>query len=311
MQFAILTQVQAADLDPCRLLCESAQRFVSGDFRQYLIVEGRLAGRFRPLAGPRVEILEVESLVPRGIRWQMGWAPEAARGAIARLAAASAIGADAFILAGPGVAFVRPFDPASLQCDDRLRLYRAPGEARQFPHIGWHRAASRLLGLPMTDYFGANYAADLTAWRRDALGPLRERVELATGKPWLRALATAGEFSDAILYGVFAEHLLPALHRFEATPACHGGWPYDLASEAGVRRFFDDIGPSHAAVRIPADAPIAVEHCRRRIGIPTPNLAAHRGAAPKILRPRPALNPTDRAVSTPHSGTPVDLPIVR
>lgn len=309
MRYAILTVGGGGDLESCRLLLDSAQRFVSGDFRQYWIVQGRDAGRFRPLAGARSEVLTVPSIVPLGIRWRMTWAPETARTAILRLSAASAIEADAFLLASPGVVFVRPFDLASLEHNGRLRLYRAIGEARQFPHILWHRAAARLLGLPVTDYLGSNYAGELITWRKDALGPLRERIEQITGKPWPRALLAAGEFSDTILHGVFAEQFLPGRYQFEDAPISLDGWSHDLSTSAGVQRLLDDLGPGQSAVRIPTDSPVAMAHCRRAIGAALLNFSAHAGDRPSFPRPRIASSlAPGRTSATPHSGSTAAIP---
>ena len=66
--FALATPSYRGDLDRCRLLCASIDRFVTGQAVHYLLVEDRDVPLFRDLEGPRRRILPESQLLPHWLK---------------------------------------------------------------------------------------------------------------------------------------------------------------------------------------------------------------------------------------------------
>jgi len=171
-----------------------------------------------------------------------------------KLSAAEHLDADGFIFVDSDVSFIRPFDPAEfVDADGRVRLFRVPGAAQLPTHFRWHRTAARLLGLPPTDYFGANYIGNMITWRRDVLTKLYRRIEDVTGRSWSAAVCSQVHLSEYILYGIFVEHLLAGEgHFYQERAHCHISWDYDVSTPAGLDSFIADTRPDHVAVMVSA-----------------------------------------------------------
>ena len=261
--FALLTKSYASDHAMCRALCESIDAHMPG-VRHYLVVDRRDLSLFAPLAREGRTILETEGFLPGlasvqalGRRWWLSLAAPPIRGWIqqqmAKIAVAASLAEDAVVLVDSDVVFFRGIDPGRLARDGRVRLYRAPGSARDGEHLRWHEAAADLLGLPRRGYFGADYITNAVTWRPDVVRAMIARIEQTTRLPWRVALSRRLRFSEYILYGVFAEHV-PGTHAERLFPdtgdLCHCSWHYDLTCPAGVTRFVENFDDGHVAVLI-------------------------------------------------------------
>ncbi|MFO0953739.1 MAG: DUF6492 family protein [Isosphaeraceae bacterium] len=263
MSYAIVTPSYGPDFERCRLLCESVERFVGGDYRHYLVVDDRDRPLFRKLEGPRTEVLTVEEVMPWWLRrlpcarrWWFSFKTPPVRNWIlqqlVKLSVGEFIDADNYVFIDSDVAVVRPFEVEALSPGGRLRLFRVEGVARKMPHINWHRTSARLLGLPMTDYFGATYIGNLITWRRENLRALYRRIEEVHGRPWLETVARQWHLSEYILYGIFVEHVLKgdSGQVFTDLPLAHISWDYTLNSDAEIAQFFSEVKPYHVAVMV-------------------------------------------------------------
>ena len=129
-----------------------------------------------------------------------------------------------------------------------MRLHRGPGAKNTGVHLEWHRRAGKLLGAPQA-YAGADYVGQLITWRREHLLGLKARIELATGRPWHRAVGRSLRVSEYILYGFYVDHVLPTAH-YGHYPSnddlCHCCW---FAEEAqALARGTDRIGVGAVAL---------------------------------------------------------------
>jgi hypothetical protein len=274
---AIATPSYAGDLERCRLLCASIDRFVSGHTMHYLLVEDRDLPLFASLAGPRRQVLPESALLPRwlsswpdplslgrrrvwtgpgalirGIPPLRGWHAQQLR----KLALPLKSHEDIVLFADSDMIFLRPFDVASLSTADGVRLYRKPGGiTREMErHRGWCEVASRLLGLPQPAFPSADYINNLVSWRRDNIVAMMARIEQVTGRDWVSAIAANRQFSEYMIYGYFVEGvrgLAEAGHWPDAHEPCKVFWfDEDVADLEGLRSFEEVLGPGQVAVGV-------------------------------------------------------------
>jgi hypothetical protein len=263
MKFAIITPSYGPDFERAELLANSVKELVSADVEHLLLVDRRDVPQFNVLRGPRTRVLEVESILPWWIRrmpgarrWWLSLKTLPIRNwilqQVVKLSVGEHIDADNYLFVDSDVSFIRPFNPNEfVDSENNLRLFRVPNAARQESHFRWHRTAARLLGLPSTDYFGANYIGNIISWRRDVLTQLYRHIEKSTGRSWKSAVCSSLHLSEYILYGIFVEHVLKgAGHYYQEQAHCHISWDYDVSTQAGLDQFIAETRPEHVAVMV-------------------------------------------------------------
>ena len=241
--------------------------------------------------GPRRQIIAKEDVLPRGytklplpykidlrpvfykLLREMWWGPTGlVRGwivqQILKLAAPALSDADLFIFADSDNVLIRPLTVDNFLIDGQPRLYHAPGATIDSEmHRKWHRVSAKMLGLSPRDYFGADYIGHLVTWRRDAVLALHKKLEEVSGKSWDQAVARELAFSEYILYGVFAEHVLgPASGQTPTSQEImHASWHYPVNTEEGRRAFIDGLEPHHVGVAIQSTDDFTLEQRRQFI----------------------------------------------
>src|SRR4051812_7038988 len=68
LSYSIATPSYAGDIERCRLLCASIDRFVTGHANHYLLVEDRDVPLFRDLEGPRRRVIAESALLPSWLK---------------------------------------------------------------------------------------------------------------------------------------------------------------------------------------------------------------------------------------------------
>ncbi|MDX2036740.1 MAG: DUF6492 family protein [Isosphaeraceae bacterium] len=273
--YAIITPSYEPDFEQCRLASESIDRYVVGNYHHYILVEHRDLPLFAPLKSRNRSVLVINDHLPKWLfripLFRGGWmslrTPPVRNWIIQQVVKISAVDMvpeEVMIFVDSDFAFIRPVDLSMFDRGGKTWLYRVAGAANQMPHRLWHRAAAKLLGLPPTDYFGATYIGHPTIWRRDVVENMRARVEEVTGRSWQAAVCSEWQFSEYILYGVFAEVILgeSANHFFSPRPLSHNSWDYPMTNEAEIRRFFEAVRAEHLAVMVSSKQYIPV--CKYR-----------------------------------------------
>jgi len=163
--------------------------------------------------------------------------------------------------------FIRPFSFESFIRDGKLRLFRVPGEDNKEQIHRWYRTASVLLGLPLTDYFGARYIGNIITWRRSNVLALHDHIESVCDRPWTEAVCSCLHFSEWILYGVFVDQILKerAGHYADDTNICCEYWNHESLSDREISEFFQTASEKHAAAMISSKAGIPVSSYRHYI----------------------------------------------
>ena len=261
------------DLEVCRLLCETIDRFAPPNMVHWLYVPKADVALFADLASSRRKIATQESLLPWWFRkapmprpaWRArlrlprrnvyitpfslpvrGWIAQQ----IMKISAAANADTEIVVHVDSDNAFIRPLRMEHLASGERVRLYRHPEMVARASHRTWHAAAGRLLGLEASDFFGAEYIDQLVVWRRSVARGLIERIAQVAGTDWRVALARAPHFAEYILYGVFADRAFgldqEGLFATEES-LCLSRWTEGFESAREEDAFIAAIEPRHIA----------------------------------------------------------------
>ncbi len=270
MSSAIMTASYVADFQRCELLCESIDRFMTGDWHHYLLVDRSDVALFKRLSGPRRTVVSEAELFPFWLRsypdplnagrrmWLSpfsvplrGWHAQQLR----RLAMARYVDQDTLLSIDSDVVLVRPFDPATLWGDAGLRMYRVVDGARQATpgHMRWLTHAGDILGLPRHPDPANDYIANMVPWRTDTAQALLDHIERHTGKGWLRAIISSRDISECMIYGRFVDELLGGKgHVPDPRPLSHVLWFKETFPETreGLEEFMRGISDDQVAIGV-------------------------------------------------------------
>jgi hypothetical protein len=265
------------DFEICRVLCESVNRFVPNTIEHWLIVPDADQAMFEPLATARCKIVTESSVLPRWFvrmpmpppRWRgllhlprrdiyltpfslpvRGWIFQQIRKIAATIAAKSNI----IVHVDSDAAFIRPLKLERLVHGGKIHLFRDPHRVDFPSHQRWQQAAGKLLGLPPSDYYGAEYIEPLVVWDRTVALGMITRIEKITRRNWMISLARTQHFSEYVLYGVYADRVLglEAAELYpDANPLCHSRWGGDpFTNAADEAAFISAIKPQHLSCNI-------------------------------------------------------------
>ncbi len=283
---SILTLSFRGDFELCRLLCESVDTFVPGTIEHVIAVPRADLSLFKTLANGRRRIATQEEFLPPWLRriplpgpilrrvfglpqrnLYFTPRPRIVRGWIAqqlmKLSAAATAPSDVVLHADSDMAFIRPLKLKLIVQQGRARLYRRPGAGNDPMHSSWHAAASKLLGLPPSNYHGAAYIENLITWRRDCVVRLLRQISEVAGTDPMQALAATDDFSEYILYGVFCERILTlegSGHFASPVSLCNTAWA--RGGLKGVDALLEEFHPEQVAVGIQSTLPMDIS--RRR-----------------------------------------------
>ena len=274
--YAIATPSYAGDIERCRLLCASIDRFVTGHATHYLLVEDADVALFAPLAGPRRQIMAESELLPswlkswrdpltlgrrrvwtglgalaRGVPPLRGWHAQQLR----KFALARASGEDVLLFADSDMMFVRRFDLTSLATAGGTRLYAKPAgiDATMTEHVRWCSSAADLLGLPAPALPSVDYINNLVSWRRDNALAMLAHIEACSGRDWISAIAAKRRFSEYMIYGYFVEQVLgleAAGHFSDSHQLCKSYWGDEVTGLSALGSFEEVLAEGQVAVGV-------------------------------------------------------------
>lgn len=276
LSYCIATPSYSGDIERCRLLCASIDRFVSGHAMHYILVEDRDLALFRPLEGPRRTVLPESALLPawlkarpdpfslgrrrvwtslgalaRGVPPLRGWHAQQLR----KFALPLVSREDVVLFADSDMLFLRPFSLDSLAADGAVRLYAKPGGIRadMTEHVSWCGMAADLLGLPAPAMPSPDYINNLVTWRRDNVLALHRHIEAVSGRDWVSAIARQRRFSEYMIYGYFVERVLGLAasgHVADSHELCKVYWGGDAGGIASLRSFEEVLERGQVAVGV-------------------------------------------------------------
>jgi hypothetical protein len=264
--YALITPTFRLDLERCRLLVESVDRWVAGHVRHYLVVDRRDVALFAPMASSRTRILTVEDIIPPWIFrvpavqrfWfslrtlpMRNWILQQ----IVKLTIPAVVQEDVLLYTDSDLFFVAPFDPRTLERDGKVPLFVETGQRGLIQRNDeWHRVAAELLGLPPESSYDTNHIGNVIPWHRETAVAMQRRVSEVTGKPWQVAVGRRHAFSEYILYGMYARNVagpkaplwnddvLRTLNYWDTSPL----------DTAGLEQLRGQLQPQHHSVMISA-----------------------------------------------------------
>lgn len=267
---ALVTASYGADFERCRLLCDTTDALLSGVSHHYILVARHDVERFKPLQSSTRTIIDERDLLPTWLQpfpdplslfsrpvWLSprtmplrGWHVQQLR----RMAIARVTSDEAYLYCDSDVAFLRPFDCASLWRRGRLRLFRGDnalaGGGVSDQDI-WYKNAGTLLGIARPPPQRHDYIATLIAWRRDTMLDMLVRIEQLHGRHWVAAVARQRRFSECMIYGRYADEIgEPGLHFHDAENLCSMRWTEPLESRAEIMRMIEGLDKSQVAIGI-------------------------------------------------------------
>jgi hypothetical protein len=290
-EVCLVTVSYRGDLELARDLCASIDRFADPEIEHAVVVPRSDLPLFSPLAAGTRRIIAVEDVLPEGYRRlpvpshitlgrykrlirEIWWGPTGlVRGwivqQILKLSAPAITSRNVIVFADSDIVLVRRVSAGLFAAENMVRLYRVPGATEDSTmHQEWHTVSARLLGLLPTRYFGADYIGNLITWRRDVILQLRAHLTAVAGKRWDKLITREKAFSEYILYGIFAEHVLGLHHcgHFSTSQdLVHAGWHYPLDSQTGLDEFVKGFKSHHVAVAIQSTERFTLEERRNLI----------------------------------------------
>lgn len=267
---AVVTASYGPDLERCRLLCETMDRYLSGYSTHYLLVEKNDVPLFKQLQGPRRVVIDEREILPKWLRpysdptsffrrrvWLSmrtkplrGWHVQQLR----RIAIAGAVSDENLVFCDSDVAFVRPFNAGAFGKDGKTRLFRRDFglEAGATPdHRPWHANAAQLLGIADPLISPHDYITTLIAWRRQTVLDMCARIEKISGGNWVEAVASERKFSECTIYGRYVDEVIDGADHFrDSHELCHVQWHGEPMSEAQLRAFIAEMSPEQVAVGV-------------------------------------------------------------
>ncbi len=272
MRTAVVTASYANDFERCRLLCESMDVRLKGDWVHYLLVAPFDVVLFRQLEGSRRQVISESDLLPWWLRaipdplsagrrklWinpyslpLRGWHAQQLR----RLALSRHIGEATMFAVDSDVVLLRDFDPADLWQGDRLTLYRkdgAIGARMRSNHLEWLAHSDKLLGIGPFSLPANDYINTLIAWRTDTCRALLDHVEALHDRNWIRATLHSRQFSECLIYGRFVDEVLMGQgHIASPDGLCHVLWFDDSYTRdiSGLRHFMREMGPHQIGIGV-------------------------------------------------------------
>lgn len=280
MSLAVITASYARDFEACRLLCDSMDRYVTGQATHYLAVPQDDMAAFARLAGPRRVVVGERELLktdlwPVPVRWRgrrYFWAPWMSRPIYGwhlqqlRKIAMTLAQPEARVLhVDSDNCFVRPFDAGRL-AEGRVPFYvdRGVVDAGLPHHATWLRNAHRLLGLAGPRLPADDYVGQMIVWEKASVAAMTARIEAVGGRPWLQAVARAVQFSEYMLYGVAvtADAALQARHEVVTTSPCLTYWNGPALTPHTLRDFVAGLQPHQSAIAVQSFVGTRIETIR-------------------------------------------------
>ena len=280
-RFCLVTPSYRPDFARCRLLADSVDSLVSSKIHHYLIVDNRDLALFEQLESKNRTVITVESILPWWIQklpaikngW-FSWKTLPLRNwlvqQIVKLEIANHISEDVLVFVDSDVVFIKPFTGREFVKQERVRLMRASLCAKTLSNtdtqIKWYKSAMSLLGIYSLEDLICDreyidvYVGNLITWKRDNVLQLHRRIEKATQKYWIKAIAECWNFSEYTLYGIFADYVLEEQsgHYGDDSAISLDYWETVPLNSKQLKQFFQDIQPEYITAMISAKSKTSV-----------------------------------------------------
>ena len=259
--------------------------FVSGAWHHYIIVETVDLELFRPLAGPRRTILEMEAILPKWIYhltripfvnnrslwfsfrtgFMIGWHVQQ----LVKLEMAFQLNEEGLLYCDSDVFFVRPFEVSSLVENGKFRFFST---GLEFPedvitNPKFSSVSAKQLGLVKSVFPCRTYVENLVTWHRPTVLKLCAHIAQVSGKNWKVALGRNVIISEYALYGLYVDRILKgnAPVKTDHQTLCKTIWSKTQLSENELNQFCDTLEPHIVSIGVQSFAGIATERLEKQL----------------------------------------------
>lgn len=264
----MITASYAPDIERCRLLCETTDRYVTDVAHHYILVEGRDVALFRQLETSRRTVVDERDILPSWLhafddptslfkrRIWLSWRTQPLRGwhvqQLRRIAIAAHVPQDVLVFCDSDVAFLRAFDLSRFRSGGKTRLFRRDHALRRddlAEHRIWSANAARTLGIKPIDGPLHDYITTLIAWDRETVTAMCRRIEDVSGRNWVAAVGSARKFSECLLYGRYVDEVLSGQGHFhDSAEWCKVFWDGAPMSDEEFRAFVSGMMADQVAI---------------------------------------------------------------
>jgi Family of unknown function (DUF6492) len=267
-KWAVITPSYKGDYERCRILCQSMDAFMLGNWHHYIIVETVDLVLFQGLSSNRRTIVEMEAMMPRSFYhltripfvnsrslwfsfktgFMIGWHVQQ----LVKLQMAFEVDSDGLLYCDSDVFFIRPFDVTSLTPYSQFSYYttyhRLPREVT--PNPKYLDAAAKQLGLNNDPFPCASYVENIVIWHAPTVRAMCKHIQKVAGKDWRVALGRNLIISEYSLYGLFVDRILDDKSHLRATAEslCKTAWNLSDLGSGGLDEFCDTLTPPQVAV---------------------------------------------------------------
>jgi Family of unknown function (DUF6492) len=283
--WAVITPSYRGDFERCRLLCRSMDAFVTGPWHHYIIVETVDLELFRPLAGPRRTILEMEALLPSsfhhlaripiinnrslwfswGTRFMAGWHVQQ----LIKMEMSFQLQEQGLLYCDSDVFFVKPFDISNLCKDKRYRYFSTADryEEKIIPNPKYTTVSARLLGIKENPFPSPTYVDNLVTWHSPTVRDMCKHIARVTGRDWRVSLGREIFLSEYSLYGLYIDHVLKDRShlKLEHHRLCKTVWHRGAMDDAALETFCSELESSIVALGVQSFAGVAVERLEKQL----------------------------------------------
>ena len=277
---SLITPSYRGDLESCRLLCDSIDRYVTGYDVHYIVIGDEDAEAFVGFEGERRRVIVASSLLPpfwslpkwRGRRYFWaphlrlpiyGWHLQQMR----KIAMTLAQPSERVMCIDSDNCFCRTLDLSVIASTPKVAHYVAPGDVNPSRphHVRWGQNAHRLLGLNAPALPGDDFISQMVLWERQTVASVAKRIEGASGLAWWHALARVRHFSEYLIYGVAVanEPELAERHERVAQSPCMTYWQGPALDAAGLAAFMDGLKPGQTTIAIQSHTRTPIEVIRK------------------------------------------------
>ena len=285
-QLAFITPSYAGDHQRCLLLCESLDRMAQDDFCHYVLVADHDFALFKPLQGPRRQVIPDSALLPSWLKpfrrpfdskqrwmwgslthpvWPMsGWHVQQLR----KMLIARHIDQDILVMCDSDSVFVRPFGIDRFCHDKLVRLYTLENAITPAPHlrhhITWCRQAASILGLPAPWFPATDYINNMVSWSRHHALLMLDHIESLSGRDLVSTMGRWRTFSEYQIYGAFVDGVLKHEGHFaDPNPLALSYWGGEALDSQSLQSFTATLQPHHCAIGIQSFTGTTTEVLRR------------------------------------------------
>jgi hypothetical protein len=231
-KWAIVTPTYHLDYEQFKLMCESMDHFVKGQWHHYVVVTKADYKMFAPFNGPRRTVIENTKILPPWLRyigklgrvrsgsfwfsWRtgpiFGWHIQQ----IVKLSMASFVKEDKLLLVDSDLFFVRPFNLDKIIKNAIIPLWRSSDDyqTRKTAPPPYIDHAKKILGIDLNTP-SHDHANNIVVWDRQTAIDLCDYIAKRHKKHWIAALSGFQAISEGSFYGLYVEHIAPDKNRFK------------------------------------------------------------------------------------------------